>query len=344
MERIILEIIDLTDQGSGLAKTKDNRVVFVPLTVPGDLVECDISQKRKNIWQALNIEIVKQSSDRVAPPCEYFPNKPNEIGCGGCQIQHLNYQRLLDFKEKFVKDKLQRIGGINLSDIDMKPILQMEKPWHYRNHVQLKIEYDDTLDQFRKGFFSNTSHKIVNHKTCYISQTGEELIWRTIDEFLIQSPLREIFKRHWKELIIRSGENTDQLLLAFVLDSIPTNIDDSFKSEWAEFSKIFQATDSSKKLVSIWLLAENDVDKDLNVYGYPYFSEKLLGKEFQIYPRSFFQVNSKQVEKTYSILVEFIAQEKIKTRRTLYDLYCGTGTIGLILSEYFTQVKGVAKQ
>ena len=109
----------------------------------------------------------------------------------------------------------------------------------------------------------------------------------------------------------------------------------------AKFSKIFQATDSSKKLVSIWLLAENDVDKDLNVYGYPYFSEKLLGKEFQIYPRSFFQINSKQVEKTYSILVEFIAQEKTKTKRTLYDLYCGTGTIGLILSEYFTQVKGI---
>ncbi|NLJ71233.1 MAG: 23S rRNA (uracil(1939)-C(5))-methyltransferase RlmD [Clostridiaceae bacterium] len=376
----ILQIIDLTDQGDGLAKTAQGQVVFVPYSVPGDVIKAELLPLKKNIWQAKNVAIVEKSVNRQSAPCPYFYDPlldsvkadsstvlSRNSGCGGCQVQALNYADLISVKENILCSQLERIAQLNLTEIDFKSIIGMHNPRHYRNNVQLKVSYNTTTKQYEFGFYAQKSNDIIVHKQCLISQTTDQIIKQTINQKLSQAEpeLQKYLIEFWDELIIRTGENSKEVLIAFSF----TNIDKSllkaeFKLIWQE---IFDAINSELSglsenytLQSLWLLDQENSQNDQHLLGEEYFTEIILEKHFQIYPRSFFQVNTKQTEVMFRIIREFVIDALKSSNNylnnfydrqennnlniksgTLYDLYCGTGTIGIILSDLFKEIKGV---
>ncbi len=345
MKKEKLEIIDLTDEGMGIARTKDGKVVFVPNTVPGDVVHCEIIPFRKNIWQAENLEVMEVASNRIQPPCPYFQNAQGERLCGGCQVQQVDYQTLLSIKEEQVRHKLSRIGNIDIERINLQPIIGMENPWHYRNHIQIKVNFDKETNTFQKGFFQDHSHDIVSHENCLIAHSVEEKIWQFALQFLEASGLQEDFQNNWQELIIRHGHHTDELMIAFLLK------DEFFKQQNSDYlqEKFNDFFEKSKvdlqplNLTSVWLLNQEKRKDDFCVFGNPYLTETLFDRTFRIMPRAFFQVNTIQAEKMFRQVKELVKTtlNKGNKKANLFDLYCGSGTIGLLLAEQFTEVKGV---
>ena len=346
MNKEILKIIDLTSQGQGIAKTKDGKVTFIRHVVPGDRIKADLIPYKKNIWQTENIELVEQSVDRIEPLCPYFNDSLSleKPGCGGCQIQQIPYDTLADIKEKQIYDQLERIAKLNLADISCEKIIKAEDPWHYRNHIQLKFSYDEKQQKFIKGFYAEQSHEIVEHESCYIAPKVETLIWQKIEMYLDTTKYVKVFKCHFKELIIRLGVHTGQLLIAFHFDSIPSELQkdmEKLKNEIAELADAINQNLDQQKVMSFYLIEQNK--QQIHLWGKPYFIEKILGKQFQIYPQSFFQVNTSQAERLIqAVLADVNKLENNKDKLgTVYDLYCGTGVIGILLSEYFEQIKGV---
>ncbi|HHT24644.1 MAG TPA: class I SAM-dependent RNA methyltransferase [Clostridiaceae bacterium] len=388
MTEQILQIIDLTDQGEGLAKTEQGQVVFVPYTVPGDVIKAEIFPLKKNIWQTKNIKIIEESANRQSIPCPHFSVRltetmhedvskelPEKSGCGGCQVQALNYANLISAKENILRSQLERIAQIDLTEIDFRSIISMQNPWHYRNNVQLKVQYNVITKQFEFGFFAQKSNEIIVHQKCLISQTTDSIICQVINQKLSQAEpeLHSCLIEFWNELIIRTGENSKIILVALSfkkLDKSLLKID--YKPVWQEIfntinSKLSELSENYT-LRSLWLLDQENSCNDKLLFGEKYFTEIILGKHFQIYPRSFFQVNTRQTEVMFRTIRKFminalrnknnspdISLEKTQNdscnqqednkfqenTATLYDLYCGTGTIGIILSDLFKQIKGV---
>ena len=357
MKKLKLEIIDLTDQGHGLARTEQGQVVFVPYYIPGDIIKCDLIPIKKNIWQATNVELKESSSQRQTIPCSYFNNDSElNLSCGGCQVQALKYQELLKIKNNSLLNKLERIAKIDLNEIDTKPIFGMVNPWHYRNNVQLKIKYNKQDATFERGFFASDSNYLVAHEQCLISQQTDQIIWQAVNSYLEKMPkdLKELFINNWQELIIRTGENAKEILLGFVFSGNCSELTRTKYSKlWHEMSlKINAKLLSDYQLTSIWFLNQTDMAQDNHIWGSKYLTEQISDKRYQIFPKSFFQVNTQQTEKLFQIIREFVSNnnykqtelqdiDKQEKQHTLFDLYCGTGTIGIALSDLFSEVKGV---
>ena len=359
MDEENLKIIDLTEKGQGIARSRSGKVVFVPGSVPGDELVAKLRPFKKNIWLGENPVMVRPSDKRINPPCTFFKNSQSFAkrqspclgarACGGCQVQELEYGELCRIKEKLVADKLSRLAGLDLNEIDFVPILGMEDPWHYRNHVQLKIAYDPGKQSFSKGFFSDSSHELVAHDLCLIGPEDESHIWKAIKQVLDGlgplNPLWTYLQTNWRELVIRLGQNTGDLLIAFTVDGF-VRLKSDLKEELAIFTArladLLEKTTSRLKLKSIYFLENQGRGQEL-VWGQAFFTEEILGKLYQIYPRSFFQVNSRQAEKMFQVLRNLVTgqTENWGTRGRLFDLYSGTGVIGLSLADLFSQTIGV---
>lgn len=359
MDEENLKIIDLTGKGQGIARSRSGKVVFVPGAVPGDELVAKLRPFKKNIWLGENPVVVRASDKRINPPCSFFKDLGSSIGgrgaslrpraCGGCQVQELEYKELCRIKEKLVADKLSRLAGLDLNEIDFAPILEMEDPWHYRNHVQLKIVYDPSRQSFSKGFFSDSSHELVAHDLCLIGPKDESHIWQAIKQVLDGlgplNPLLTYLQANWRELVIRQGQNTGDLLVAFTVDNfvrLKSDIKEDLAIFTAQLANLLEKSVSGLKLKSIYFLENRGRGQEL-VWGQAFFTEEILGKFYQIYPRSFFQVNSRQAEKMFQVLRSLVTgqAEKHGTKGRLFDLYSGTGVIGLSLADLFNQTIGV---
>ena len=243
----------------------------------------------------------------------------------------------------------------------------MQNPWHYRNNVQLKVQYNAISKQFEFGFYAQQSNDIIIHKKCLIAQTTNEIICQIINQKLsnTQLELQKYLIEFWDELIIRTGENSREILIALSFNKCDKFVlKAEFKPVWQEVfdtinSEMFNLPERYA-LRSLWLLDQENCWNDKHLLDEEYFSEIVLGKRFQIYPRSFFQVNTKQTEIMFCIIREIVIKAlKISNNSlkvfchgqennnfqtklgTLYDLYCGTGTIGIVLSDLFKTIKGI---
>jgi len=343
MSKKILIVDDLNSKGQGVAKTKDGKVVFIENAVPGDILSAQIKSKTNRIWQAEKIEFMEKSPARIKPLCPYFNSSLEEdrLGCGGCQIQQLNYNALTQMKEKQLIDKLERLAKVNIKEIKINPIIKAKQVWHYRNHIQLKVRYDKQKSRFVKGFYATKSHQVVEHEICYIAPKVESIIWQQILTFLTQSQFEKEFKSNFRELIIRSGEHTKEILIAFVFDFIPRNLQQDLEilqQEVAQLANNINQKLDANELVSVNLIAHKQ--QSLVLWGKDHLTEKLLDKQFKIAPLSFFQVNTAQAENLFRFILNYLDSQN-QDFNTLYDLYCGTGVIGILLSDYFQQVKGI---
>jgi len=327
-QQVELKIEGLSHEGAGVGRI-NNFTVFVPDTVPGDVVSARIISLQKNHARALYQSIMQHSPDRVSPPCKYYPR------CGGCQIQHISYDAQLRYKQQLVKDAVERIGGITTHIL---PTLGMEYPWYYRNKAQVPVrQKGNTLNV---GFYEKRSHNIVDLDNCFIQHSANNrAIAKTrsaLQELLIPAYDEKNKSGVIRHIMARSSLATTEVVVVLVTpNSSPLPHQESLirklRRHLKELSGIVQNINPAEGNVILG-------NRNKILWGKAHLTESIGGYSFKISPKSFFQVNPPQTESLYSVISNYA---NLKGTETVLDLYCGMGAISIYLSNKAGKVIGV---
>ena len=327
---IRLTIEDISSEGAGVGKS-EGVVIFVKDAVIGDEAEVKIIKMKKNYGYARLMKVRKPSPFRVNPVC------PVARQCGGCQIQEMDYREQLRFKEQKVRNNLQRIGGFAPGEIPMEEIVGMEDPWHYRNKAQFPIG-EDKDGRIIAGFYAGRTHSIISNRRCYLgAEVNEEILDRVI-AFMEKEHIRPYDEETGKGLIrhvlIRYGFTTKEIMVCLVVNgtSVPAyEILTESLSEIPGMTGISLNVNTERTNVILGSEVKT-------LWGRSYIEDYIGSVKYQISPLSFFQVNPVQTQKLYSLALEYAG---LTGSETVWDLYCGIGTISLFLAQKAKQVYGV---
>ena len=359
-------IEDIGVSGEGIGKI-DGYTLFVKDTVIGDVVNVKIMKAKKNYGYARLVDIVKPSKDRVEPACAIARQ------CGGCQIQAMSYEAQLKYKQKLVSDNLKRIGGLTEgADYEMCDILGMEEPFRYRNKAQYPVG-EDKDGNIVMGFYAGHTHSIIPcpDDDCLLGHSDNAVILKAVkawmEKYRVRSYDENIHKGTVRHILIRTGFHTDEIMLCLVTKKMlrkeaADGLVDVVKELNGEISgsavgdvdidkNIGESEDNHTndrdRHLHITSLVVNINKEDTNVilgkecvtlYGKPYIEDYIGDIKFQISPLSFFQVNPRQTEVLYNKALEFA---DLKGNESVWDMYCGIGTISLFLAKKAGQVYGV---
>ena len=367
-----VEIIDQGTTGEGIGKI-EGYALFVKDTVIGDVARVKIMKAKKNYAFAKLEEVMKPSPYRVEPIC------PKASSCGGCQLQAMNYQQQLKFKEDKVYNNIKRIGGI--AEFEMKPIMGMEElclkgkeengPFHYRNKAQFPVGMNRD-GKIVSGFYAGRTHSIVEIDSCalgmqrgvnvesdYFAGAGVEAdedvvsdeagqknvtsdvnacVMKLVKAFMEEKGIEPYDEKSHKGLIrhvlIRVGAKTGQIMVCVVINGE--------KLPYAQELVEHLLTISGMSDISININKEkNNVilgKKVVSLYGPGYIEDYIGDVKFRISPLSFFQVNPTQTEKLYGKALEYAG---LAGSETVWDLYCGIGSVSLFLARSAKKVIGV---
>jgi 23S rRNA (uracil1939-C5)-methyltransferase len=345
LEKVLVQ--DYAAEGKSLARV-DGKVVFIEGAVPGDVVDVQLSKNKADWAEGHTVHIHSLSSDRVTPFCEHFGV------CGGCQWQMLPYEKQLFYKQKQVTDNLTRIAKISLPEI--APIIGADFTRGYRNKMEYTFatrKYIPT-EEFRRmkaegvdfnnqpgaagfhvrGFFD----KVVEIDTCHLQEEPTNLIRKAVAAYVLanQLPFYNI-KSHegWiRNLLVRSS-TTGELMVNMVI---------AYEEKEHRIALLDQLLKSFPQITTLLYTINGKRNDSLHdqepiiYYGKGYIIEKLEELSFKISPKSFFQTNTKQAEKLYAVTREFA---ELDGSQLVYDLYCGTGSIGLFVSKLAKKLIGV---
>ena len=306
-----LKITSATAEGSGVGKTEDNIVVFVPMTAIGDEIEARILKVKKTYAFGKIEKIITPSSARISPDC------PNFSKCGGCVWRHISYDEELKIKSQKVRDAVERIGGIST---EFRPIIGSERVNRYRNKAQLPIGRDREGDCALQPEIFKTVMDVTRD---FIERTNTDIY----DESTGKGRLRHLY--------IRLGEVTNELMVCYVVNGNGLKQEDMLVKMLRESLPNLKTVvfNSNREKTNVILGNKNRV-----AYGKGYITDVLCRLKFKISPFSFWQVNRAQTEKLYSKAKEYA---KLSGDEVLLDLYCGTGTIGLTMAQDCKQLVGV---
>ncbi len=347
---ITVTIEDIGSDGEGIGKV-DGFTLFVKDAVIGDTVQAKIMKSKKHYAYARLEKVVTPSSFRVKPECAFHRQ------CGGCQIQALSYEKQLQFKQQKIRNNLIRIGGFSPEFVDdrMEPIVGMENPFHYRNKAQYPVGYDREGNLIT-GFYAGRTHSIISNTDCCLGAPVNKQILEMILEHMrtyhvaaYDESTGEGLIRH---ILIRTGFTSGEIMVCFVIN---TRAKQEFIPEQGELlAKLAQIKGMTSVSVSInrektnvimgteihTIWGESTISDTIHVRnmkeeGYPFTGHELT---FKISPLSFYQVNPVQTEKLYSLALEYAG---LTGQETVWDLYCGIGTISLFLADKAKQVYGV---
>ena len=331
-QKIVVTIEDIGVNGEGIGKV-DGYTLFVKDAIIGDTVEAVITKPKKNYAYAKMLNIIQPSKHRVPAVC------PVARQFGGCQVQELSYEAQLDFKTKKVRGNLERIGGFapELLEKVMEPICGMAEPFHYRNKAQFPFGTDKN-GNIVTGFYAGRTHQIIPNTECALGVPVNAEILQMIVDFMNQyhvsaydETTRQGLVRH---VLIRYGFHTKEIMVCLVIngDNLP-------KSEKL-VDKLIQIPGMTSITYSVNQENTNVImGKDIHVlWGQSYITDYIGNVKYQISPLSFFQVNPVQTEKLYGFALEYA---DLKGEETVWDLYCGIGTISLFLAQKAKKVYGV---
>ena len=329
MESIIKgKCIDYTYDGKGVIKV-DNEVIFVDNVLINEEVEVRIRKKEKNYSIGEVVNYITTSKERKEPSCPYF------YDCGGCHLLHMSYIEQLRFKENHVQNCIQRIGGI---DKKVLPIIGMDKPYKYRNKVQVSFS-KDYKGQVIGGFYKEKTHQIIDNERCLLeNEIAEEII--TFFKKLIVKYDIEPFDRSSnygtiRHLLVRTGYYPKEVMVVIITKSkyLPKQ-KELIKELTSKFPNIKSIIHNINEGKTNHILG--NIEKC--IYGKDYIEDTLCGLKFKISSKSFYQVNPTQTERLY---MEAINAAKLTKEDNIIDAYSGIGTIGLIASKYVHSVVGV---
>ena len=324
-----IKITSATAEGSGVGKTEDNIVVFVPMTAIGDEIEARILKVKKTYAFGKIEKIITPSAARISPDC------PNFSKCGGCVWRHISYDEELKIKSQKVRDAVERIGGIST---EFRPIIGSERVNRYRNKAQLPIGRDREGGAVL-GFYAFHSHRIIDCDDCALQPEIFKTVMDVTRDF-IERTNTDIYdestgKGRLRHLYIRLGEVTNELMVCYVVNGNGLKQEDMLVKMLRESLPNLKTVvfNSNREKTNVILGNKNRV-----AYGKGYITDVLCRLKFKISPFSFWQVNRAQAEKLYSKAKEYA---KLSGDEVLLDLYCGTGTIGLTMAQDCKQLVGV---
>lgn len=363
---LTVKIEDIGNDGEGIGKV-DGYTLFVKDAVIGDLVKVSIMKSKKNYAYAHLDEIIEASEYRVEPIC------PVSRACGGCQIQNLDYKKQLEFKNNKVRNNIVRLGGFDAEFIDsiMEPIIGMEETdcgrgkcgdkdvpsyFRYRNKAQFPIGADKNGNPIA-GFYAGRTHAIIPVEDCYLGVKENKDILNIIIAHMKKHGIRAYDETTGKGLLrhvlIRKGFTSGEIMVCLVIN----NTSDNGKKKNAGKNKEYEdreyingQQELINRLISIngvKSISANINNEKTNVilgkelitlWGDDYITDRLCGIDFRISPLSFYQVNPVQTEKLYNTAVSYA---DLKGNETVWDLYCGIGTISLSMAKKAGHVYGV---
>lgn len=322
-----LTIEDMSEDGAGIGK-QDGYIWFVKDAVIGDRILARAMKMKKSYGFARLMKILEASKERVEPLC------PVARQCGGCQLQMLSYDAQLRFKERKVYNNLYRIGGI---DATMEPIMGMEYPWRYRNKAQFPFGRDKD-GKVIVGFYAGRTHHIVEAEDCLLGVKENavilDIIKKIMEEYQISSYDEETHKGLLRHALIRKGFASGELMVCLVINGKKLPHADVFVERLKSVDGMTSISYNINQEKTNVILGSELV----NLYGPGYIMDKIGNVAYQISPLSFYQVNPVQTEKLYGTALEYA---DLTGGETVWDLYCGIGTISLFLAQKAKKVYGV---
>ncbi len=332
-DMVTVTIEDIGTDGEGIGKV-DGYTLFIKDAVIGDVAEVKIMKTKKNYGYARLMKIVKPSEYRVESPVCRLARR-----CGGCQIQEMEYARQLRFKEEKVRGNLMRIGGIReeLLDKVMEPIIGMEHPFAYRNKAQFPFGTDKN-GQPVTGFYAGRTHDIIANTDCALGVPVNKEILEIMLGFMKDYGIRsydetsgEGFIRH---VLIRYGFTTKEIMVCIVINGRQIPHGDVLVQRLIGLEGMTSITISPNTRRTNVIMG----DRYEVLWGKAFITDYIGEVKYQISPLSFYQVNPVQTEKLYELALEYA---DLKGEETVWDLYCGIGTISLFLAKRAKQVYGV---
>lgn len=331
-DKITVTIEDIGVNGEGIGKV-EGYTLFVKDAIIGDTVEAVITKPKKNYAYAKMTKIIEPSKRRVPAKC------PVARQCGGCQIQELSYEAQLDFKNKKVRGNLERIGGFSpkLLDEIMEPICGMDEPFYYRNKAQFPIGTDKD-GRIVTGFYAGRTHQIIPNTDCALGVPVNREILQIILDYMNECHVtaynEETGRGLVRHVLIRYGFKTKQIMVCLVING------DNLPHSEKLVDKLTQIEGMTSITYSVNRENTNVImGKEIGVlWGRGYITDYIGDVKYQISPLSFFQVNPAQTEKLYGLALEYA---DLKGEETVWDLYCGIGTISLFLAQKAKKVYGV---
>jgi 23S rRNA (uracil1939-C5)-methyltransferase len=326
-QELVLTIDSLAYGGNGVARL-NGFVVFVKRALPGDTVRARVTKVKRSHAEAVSLEIVEAGAPRVDAPCAHYP------ACGGCRFQDLAYEAQLEAKAQQVADALARIG--RLSNVELEPAEPAESVFHYRN--KLEYSFSGTAAEPALGFHrAGRWDEVLDVERCWLTTDLGNAIRNAVKQWARSEGLapydQERQEGYLRHLVVREGRNTGQALVVLV----------TAPAELAAAESFLEALRAFPEIRSIhW--AVNDTPAEVTslptrlLWGEEAIEEELLGLRFRIRPNAFFQTNTAMCEVLYRIAGEYAA---LTGEETVYDLYCGTGTIALSLAREALTVWGI---
>ena len=353
---VTVKIEDIGTEGEGIGKL-EGFTLFVKDAVMGDVVEARLVKVKKNYAYARLEKVLTSSPLRVKPVCPYHKQ------CGGCQIQAMSYEAQLQFKENKVKNNLVRIGGFDQLFIEsvMEPVVGMEQPWHYRNKAQFPVGTDKD-GRIITGFYAGRTHSIIANTDCTLGVEENEPILQKVLAYMQNEKVSAYDETTGQGLVrhilIRKGFTSGEIMVCLVINGKSLPKEDRLVSTlreipgmtsiWLNYNtkntnvimgtegRVLWGQNTITDVIHRRSIEEINSGKDCLRYDSKENAPQ--GITFAISPLSFYQVNPIQTEKLYSLALEYAG---LTGEETVWDLYCGIGTISLFMAQCAKEVHGV---
>lgn len=322
-----VEIIDNGCNGEGIAKI-DGFTVFVPNVIKGEKVEIKILKVLSSHAFAKVEKINSISEFRKEADCDTFSK------CGGCSMRHMEYVKTLEIKRNVVESSLRKQG----ISVNVNPVIGMVNPYFYRNKLQYPVGINEQGEPVI-GVFAQRSHRIIETKKCMIQNRLLQNIANDIFEFIKNNDISVYDEKNQRgqirHLVLRIGVKTNEVMVTIVSNEEKIDKENELvkyiSEKYSEIKTIVKNINSKNTNVILG-------NKNIILYGDGYIYDDLLGFKFKISPMSFYQVNPIQTEKLYSTA---IGKAKLNGDETVFDLYCGIGTIGICASKNIKKLYGI---
>ena len=338
-----VRIIDFAHKGQAIGKKQDGEILIVDKVVPGDIVDVITYRKKKKIWHASPVKWHIYSDHRIKEKCAHFGV------CGGCKWQHVDYQAQLGFKEKMVRDSLQRIGGLSVDNV--LSILPSPRIFGYRNKMEYsfsnmrwlteeEIQSESSIDQRNAlglhpaGYFD----RVVDITHCHLQDNFANEIRNFVKSYTSEHGYSYYDVKHhrgiMRSLVIRQGTFSEQSMVNIIFGEPNPDqevICEALHTSFPSITSINYAVNTKQN--------DSIFDLEFSVFHGPgYIEEQIDQKKYRIGPKSFFQTNSYQARNMFQQIKAYADRESYST---LYDLYCGAGSIGLYLADRTNVIVGI---
>lgn len=327
-DEVELVIEDMGTAGEGIGKT-GGMTLFVKDALIGDRIRAKIVKLKKSYGYGRLMEILEPSPWRTEAKCSFHRQ------CGGCQIQALDYEKQLEFKQKKVLSNLQHIGGF--LNPPMEPVVGMEVPYYYRNKAQFPIGTDKN-GRIITGFYAGRTHQIIANRECalgvWVNRKILDIVIGVMEKYNVTAYDEKSGKGLMRHVLIRYGFATKEIMVCLIINGKTLPYADVFVSELCKLDGMTSISiNMNQKNTNVILGSHIEV-----LWGLPYITDYIGDIKYQISPLSFYQVNPVQTEKLYVLALEYA---DLKGHETVWDLYCGIGTISLFLAGKAKRVFGV---